>query len=153
MKLILSDEAATERLAAQLARQLGTGALDRPLLVYLQGDLGSGKTTLVRAWLHACGVTGPVKSPTYTLVEPYQLGDRVCYHLDLYRLSEPQELEFLGLEDWLAENAMILVEWPEKGQGVLPPADLEIQIRHRDANSRELSILPTGGLSLPDELI
>lgn len=111
-----------------LGRRLGTaaGRLDG-LVVYLRGDLGAGKTTLIRGWLAGMGHAGRVKSPTYTLLELYDLphGQRLA-HMDLYRLTDPEELEFLGVRDL---SGWLLVEWPEKGVGHLPPADLEIAIQ------------------------
>ncbi len=113
-------------LGAALARALPPGAL----VIHLQGDLGAGKTTLARGLLQALGVTGHVRSPTYTLVEPYELPGRTLAHLDLYRLADPEELEWLGLRDLMAEEAVLLIEWPERGQGFLPPADLRVAIEH-----------------------
>ncbi len=153
MKIDLLDEAATEALAARLARFVaGQTPSTAPYLVYLKGDLGAGKTTLVRAWLRALGVSGPVKSPTYTLVEPYSLATGPCYHLDLYRVADPLELEFLGLEDWMAENALILVEWPEKGLGVLPAAQLTIQLTRQGGSARQAELTAANRQDLADGL-
>jgi tRNA threonylcarbamoyladenosine biosynthesis protein TsaE len=122
----------TVALGARLARAL---PLDTPgfVVTQLHGDLGAGKTTLVRGFLEALGVTGPVRSPTYTLVEVYELpmhGQQglTCVHLDLYRLAEPSELEPLGLSEWALPRHLWLIEWPEKGGDLLPPADLHITL-------------------------
>jgi len=117
----LEDEAATARLAGALA-----ASQPGPAVVYLRGDLGAGKSTLARAWLRALGVTGTIRSPTYTLVERYPLGDAEALHLDLYRIGSGGELEFLGLDD--AAARLWLVEWPERGAGGLPAPDLEVAL-------------------------
>jgi tRNA threonylcarbamoyladenosine biosynthesis protein TsaE len=113
-------------------------------LVFLHGDLGAGKTTLVRGLIRGLGHTGAVKSPTYTIVEPYELPGLDVYHFDLYRLSDPEELEFIGARDYLESGALCLVEWPEKGQGMLPEPDLMIDIEHLD-DSRRLHLTASSG--------
>jgi len=125
--LVLDNEQEQVALGASLARAVGAKAL-----IYLQGDLGAGKTTLVRGFLQARGHQGNVKSPTYTLIEPYDLPSGTCYHLDLYRLGDGEELEYLGLREMLSEEAVLLVEWPQRGQGWLPPPDLLVDIEHRE---------------------
>ena len=125
--IYLADADATTALGARLARTLPPRAV-----VHLHGDLGAGKSTLARALLRALGVTGTIRSPTYTLVEQYALPERglaeggTALHLDLYRIGDPGELEFLGLDG--DEIRLWLVEWPERGQGALPPADLDIEL-------------------------
>jgi tRNA threonylcarbamoyladenosine biosynthesis protein TsaE len=119
----LADEAATVALGAELGRVLCGG-----MLVFLEGDLGAGKTTLCRGLLGALGHEGAVKSPTYTLVEPYEETMPPVYHFDLYRLGDPEELDLIGIRDYLDAAHLCLVEWPERGAGVLPPADLHISI-------------------------
>ena len=125
IELHLPDAGATEALGARLARAVASRA---GLLVYLRGDLGAGKTTLVRGWLRALGVSGSIRSPTYTLVEPYEAGGHSILHLDLYRLNDPSELEQLGLADLPPDRSWWLVEWPERGGGLLPPPDLDIEL-------------------------
>ena len=121
--LRLPDPAATQALGARLA-----ASLDAPAVVYLRGDLGAGKSALARAMLLALGAPGPIKSPTYTLVERHRLAHGEAAHLDLYRIAHAAELEFLGLQDALPELQLVLVEWPERGAGALPPADLLIDL-------------------------
>ncbi len=121
--LFLPDEAATERLGGVLAERL-----QPPAVVYLRGDLGAGKTTLSRGLLRGLGHSGSVKSPTYTIVEPYELDGVAVYHFDLYRLGDPQELDYLGLRDYLNQKAVVLFEWPERGGAFLPAADLIIEL-------------------------
>ena len=121
--LELADEAATRALGAALATAAEGGGV-----LLLHGDLGAGKTTLARGFLRARGHDGSVRSPTYTLLEPYLLADGAVYHLDLYRLADAGELEFLGLRDLDEPGATFLVEWPERGRGALPTADLEVTL-------------------------
>jgi tRNA threonylcarbamoyladenosine biosynthesis protein TsaE len=121
----LPDEAATARLGAALAAVLEPGTV-----VHLHGELGAGKTTLVRGFLRARGHQGAVKSPTYTLVESYPLADGELHHFDLYRLGEPDELDYLGLDGYFHGAAICLVEWPEKGGAALPAPDLALHLHH-----------------------
>lgn len=123
----LPDESATLALGACLAKAVdGIGRL----IVHLQGDLGAGKTTLTRGLLRALRFQGIVRSPTYTLMESYPLDQRTCLHLDLYRLSDPGELEYIGLREYLSDPVLILVEWPERARGVLPPPDLTVALSY-----------------------
>ena len=124
---LLPDERATEAFGAELARLLGAGDV-----VYLHGPLGAGKTTLCRGLLRALGHAGAVKSPTYTLVESYDCGDRRVHHFDLYRLRDPLELEELGIRDYLDEGALLLFEWPDRGAGCMPDADLVLELSGAD---------------------
>lgn len=122
----LADEAATVDLAESLGRHTHGG-----LVIHLEGELGAGKTVFARALLQSLGVGERVKSPTYSLVEPYRLADgRAAWHLDLYRIADPGELEWLGLDALADPGALILVEWPERGRGALPAADLIVQLAH-----------------------
>ena len=136
-RMHLADVAATERAGAAMARALAGG-----MVVALHGDLGSGKTTLVRGALRALGWTGPVKSPTYTLVEYYPFSSLYFYHFDFYRFADPDEWETAGLADCFRSDSVCLVEWPERVGGLLPPADLDVTLSHApaDADGRELTL-------------
>jgi tRNA threonylcarbamoyladenosine biosynthesis protein TsaE len=119
----LPDEAATANLAQRLA-----GVLDHGLVLFLHGPLGAGKTSFARALLSALGVGERIKSPTYSLVEGYATARRPAWHLDLYRIADPAELEWLGLDALADPAALVLVEWPERGAGALPKADLHVHL-------------------------
>jgi len=136
--IIAGNETEMLALGAEISRACPAG-----LVIYLAGDLGMGKTTLSRGFLQCCGHRGPVKSPTYTLVEPYQFGleynNRQVFHFDLYRLGDPGELEYMGIRDYFNDIDICLIEWPDKGEGFLPPADLVVRIEpHKEG--RKLSL-------------
>jgi len=125
-------ELETEQSLLALASDIGHAVIDPTSdgagIIYLSGELGAGKTTFCRGLICSLGHGGAVKSPTFTLVEPYDLPTGKVYHFDLYRVSDPEELEYLGVEDYFGEDSLCLVEWPEKGAGWLPLPDLHIQI-------------------------
>lgn len=147
-KVELPDPAATEALGQRLATLLEPG-----LVVFLSGPLGAGKTSLCSAIIRALGHPGPVKSPTYTLVEPYLLTLGKVYHFDLYRLAEPEELEWLGARDYFDGGSLCLIEWPERGAGWLPAPDLALALTVTDLGRRLDASAATGrGRVLLDQL-
>jgi tRNA threonylcarbamoyladenosine biosynthesis protein TsaE len=143
LEFALPDALATEALGAALARAYvegvgadagaaSAGAGAGSAVIYLQGELGAGKTTCVRSLLRTLGVAGLIRSPTYTLVETYRPRGITCVHVDLYRLAGPEAVEELGLRDYLGADCLLLVEWPAKGGSALPPPDLEVTLTYQD---------------------
>jgi tRNA threonylcarbamoyladenosine biosynthesis protein TsaE len=132
----LTDEAATVNIGESLAKvlqwQIEQKQAQQSLVVFLNGDLGAGKTTLTRGFVRGMGHQGNVKSPTYTLVEPYELPPWQVYHFDLYRLADPEELEYMGIRDYFSDNCCCFIEWPEKGTGLLANADIIINMVYQD---------------------
>ena len=131
--LFLANESEQLSFAAKLSAVTLAGSV-----IYLQGNLGCGKTTYVRGFLHGLGYEGVVKSPTYTLVEPYDINHQKIYHFDLYRLAEPDELEYAGGRDYFDNESICLVEWPEMAQGYLPIADIECVLSYENEGRRLL---------------
>jgi tRNA threonylcarbamoyladenosine biosynthesis protein TsaE len=141
LEMNLADSGMTELLGRALAHalpgaaQTGSGAPAGAVL-YLHGELGAGKTTCVRSLLRALGAAGPVRSPTYTLVETYRLGAWTCVHVDLYRLQSAVEVDELGLRDLIGPGCLMLIEWPEKGGAAVPPTDVELTLVY-EGNGRQ----------------
>lgn len=137
MNITLETPEDTEALGAALWQ-----ALPAKCLLFLYGELGAGKTTLVRGLLRAAGHQGAVKSPTYTLVEEYEVNGRRLFHFDLYRLKDPEELEWMGMEDYLNQEALCCIEWPQMGEGFLPMADLEVRLNYfQQQRAAEINML------------
>ncbi|MGQ5522283.1 tRNA (adenosine(37)-N6)-threonylcarbamoyltransferase complex ATPase subunit type 1 TsaE [Chitinimonas sp. PSY-7] len=134
LSVFLADEAATLGMGKSLAPVMRGG-----LTIYLQGDLGAGKTTLTRGILHALGHQGRVKSPTYTLVEPYVISNLYFHHFDLYRFGEPDEWEDAGFREMFNPDSICLVEWPDKAAGLLPPPDWIISLEP-EADGRRFNL-------------
>ena len=143
LEYVLPDEAATvamgENIAKIVLQQHTLQQNQQSLVVFLNGDLGAGKTTLTRGFVRAMGHKGNVKSPTYTLVEPYELPPWQVYHFDLYRLSDPEELEYMGIRDYFSDHCCCFIEWPEKIENLLPDHLLKIHIE-TDSNKRIFTI-------------
>jgi len=138
--LIAGNVEQMRAIGAAFAAALSSVA-DAAVVFAIRGELGAGKTTLVGGLLNALGLRGPARSPTYTLIEPYELAERSVYHLDLYRLVDPSEVEGLGVRDLLAANAVLLIEWPEKGGAFMPAADIALAIDYA-GTGRQLRVSP-----------
>ena len=140
-KLTLSSIEDTKKLGQELAKKILKRKGEAAFIVFLDGDLGTGKTTLVKEIIFALGVKEKVKSPTFTIIEPYELNNENIYHVDLYRIIDPTELEIIGLREYLNEsNAIIFIEWPEKSYGYLKKFDLKISLKHLSENERKCRI-------------
>ena len=140
-KLTLSSLEDTKKLGQELAKEILKRRGEAAFVVFLDGDLGTGKTTLVKEIIFALGVKEKVKSPTFTIIEPYELNNENIYHVDLYRIIDPTELEIIGLREYLNESkAIIFIEWPEKSYGYLKKFNLKISLKHLSENERKCRI-------------
>lgn len=145
MQIYLDNEAATLELGKTIAKLCP----EHLFVIHLEGELGAGKTTFSRGFLRALGHQGNVKSPTYTLVERYDVADRAVFHFDLYRLSDPEELDYLGLDDYFNNNALCLLEWASQGGNLLPQADLVITFTYQQhARRAHLLAISPAAISL-----
>ena len=140
----LKNETETTEIGAKVASCLKGGEV-----IYLKGELGTGKTTLVRGALNKLGFVGNVKSPTYTIVEPYSIDNHVVYHFDLYRLNNPEELESLGIRDYCDGQSICFFEWPEKGKNLTPNADISLLLSYtEEARNIKLTAITEIGKSI-----
>ncbi len=136
-KLTLRSLEDTKNLGQEIAKEIVERKDKSAFIVFLDGDLGTGKTTLVKEIIFALGIKEKVKSPTFTIIEPYELNDKNIYHIDLYRINDPSELEIIGLREYLNESeAIIFIEWPEKSFGFLKKFDLKISLKHSSEKER-----------------
>lgn len=149
ISMYLADEQATVKLGELLGQQAArlASTSDHGAVIFLQGDLGAGKTTMSRGVLRAFGHSGAVKSPTYTLVEPYEFETTRVFHFDLYRLGDAEELEYMGIRDYFNAGNVCLIEWPARGEGVLPSPNLVITVKTQ-APGRQVHVKAIDGLGL-----
>ena len=140
-KLTLSSLEDTKNLGQEIAKEILKRKDKSAFIVFLDGDLGTGKTTLVKEIIFALGIKEKVKSPTFTIIEPYELNNKNIYHIDLYRINDPSELEIIGLREYLNESeAIIFIEWPEKSFGFLKKFNLKISLKHSSEKERKCKI-------------
>ncbi len=140
-KITLRSLEDTKNLGQEIAKEILKRKDKSAFIVFLDGDLGTGKTTLVKEIIFALGIKEKVKSPTFTIIEPYELNNKNIYHIDLYRINDPSELEIIGLREYLNESeAIIFIEWPEKSFGFLKKFDLKISLKHSSEKERKCKI-------------
>ena len=140
-KLTLRSLEDTKNLGQEIAKEILKRKDKSAFIVFLDGDLGTGKTTLVKEIIFALGIKEKVKSPTFTIIEPYELNNKNIYHIDLYRINDPSELEIIGLREYLNESeAIIFIEWPEKSFGFLKKFELKISLKHSSEKERKCKI-------------